>query len=126
MIQKIETKNAPAAIGPYSQAVKVAGFVYCSGQIPLRPDTGEFVDGGVAEQTTQVMENLKQVLSAAGCDLNAVVKTTIYLTCMDDFSVVNEQYSRYFGQIAPARATVQVAALPKGALVEIDAVAVCR
>lgn len=123
MITKIETESAPAAIGPYSQAVKAGDFIYCSGQIPLVPGTANLVEGGVAEQTVQVMENLKQVLLAAGSDFDSVVKTTIYLADMNDFATVNEQYSAYFGAIAPARATVQVAALPKGALVEIDAVA---
>ncbi len=123
MITKIETESAPAAIGPYSQAVKAGDFIYCSGQIPLVPGTANLVEGGVAEQTVQVMENLKQVLLAAGSDFDSVVKTTIYLADMNDFATVNEQYSAYFGAIAPARATVQVADLPKGALVEIDAVA---
>jgi 2-iminobutanoate/2-iminopropanoate deaminase len=123
VIKKIETDNAPAAIGPYSQAVKAGDFVYCSGQIPLVPGTANLVEGGVAEQTVQVMENLKQVLFEARTDFNSVVKTTIYLADMNDFATVNEQYSAYFGAIAPARATVQVAALPKDALVEIDAVA---
>jgi len=123
VITKIETESAPAAIGPYSQAVKAGDFIYCSGQIPLVPGTANLVEGGVAEQTVQVMENLKQVLLAAGSDFASVVKTTIYLADMNDFATVNEQYSAYFGAIAPARATVQVAALPKGALVEIDAVA---
>lgn len=123
MIKKIETEGAPAAIGPYSQAVRAGDFIYCSGQIPLVPGTANLVEGGVAEQTVQVMENLKQVLLAAGSDFDSVVKTTIYLADMNDFATVNEQYSVYFGAIAPARATVQVAALPKDALVEIDAVA---
>lgn len=123
MIKKIETGSAPAAIGPYSQAVRVGSFVYCSGQIPLVPGTPNLVEGGIVEQTVQVMENLKQVLLEAGGDFDSVVKTTIYLADMNDFAAVNEQYSAYFGEIAPARATVQVAALPKNALVEIDAVA---
>lgn len=120
---KIETDSAPAAIGPYSQAIKAGGFLYCSGQVPLVPGTGELVAGGVEEQTNQSLMNLKNVLSAAGVDFNSVVKTTIYLTDLGDFAVVNEIYASYCGEIAPARATVQVAALPKGALVEIDAVA---
>ena len=122
-LTKIDTTKAPAAIGPYSQAIKVGGFLYCSGQVPLVPGTGELVTGGVEEQTTQSMENLQQVLSAAGVDFDSVVKTTIYLTDLGDFSVVNEIYAGFCGEVAPARATVQVAALPKGALVEIDAVA---
>ncbi|MDB4470737.1 RidA family protein [Deltaproteobacteria bacterium] len=124
-MEKIETTKAPAAIGPYSQAVRAGDYLYCSGQIPLLPDSGEMVAGGVAEQTRQVLDNLGQVLIAAGGDFSAVVKTTIYLVDLADFTVVNEIYAEYCVSIAPARATVQVAALPKGALVEIDAVAYC-
>ncbi|RLB78820.1 MAG: RidA family protein [Deltaproteobacteria bacterium] len=120
---KIETAKAPAAIGPYSQAIKAGGFLYCSGQVPLVAETGELVAGGVEEQTRQSLENLKQVLAAAGVDFNSVAKTTIYLTDLGDFTVVNGIYASFCGEVAPARATVQVAALPKGALVEIDAVA---
>jgi len=120
---KIETAKAPAAIGPYSQAIKAGDFLYCSGQVPLIPGTGELVVGGIEEQTTQSLDNLRHVLDAAGVDFNSVVKTTIYLTDLGDFSVVNEIYAGYCGEVPPARATVQVAALPKGALVEIDAVA---
>ncbi len=123
VLTKIETTKAPAAIGPYSQAIKAGDFLYCSGQVPLVPGTAELVAGGIEEQTTQSLENLQQVLGAAGVDFNSVVKTTIYLTDLEDFSVVNEIYAGYCGEVAPARATVQVAALPKGALVEIDAVA---
>ena len=122
-LTKIETVQAPAAIGPYSQAIKVGDFLYCSGQVPLVAETGELVAGGVEEQTRQSLENLKQVLAAAGVDFNSVAKTTIYLTDLGDFTVVNGIYASFCGEIAPARATVQVAALPKGALVEIDAVA---
>ena len=122
-LTKIETVKAPAAIGPYSQAIKVGDFLYCSGQVPLVAETGELVVGGVEEQTRQSLENLKQVLAAAGVDFNSVAKTTIYLTDLGDFTVVNRIYASFCGEIAPARATVQVAALPKGALVEIDAVA---
>ncbi|WP_321370742.1 RidA family protein [uncultured Desulfuromusa sp.] len=120
---KVETKKAPAAIGPYSQAVKAGGVLYCSGQVPLIPETGELVAGGIETQTKQSLDNLQQVLKEAGIDFNSVVKTTIYLTNLGDFSVVNEIYAGYCGKVAPARATVQVAALPKGALVEIDAIA---
>ncbi len=120
---KIETPKAPAAIGPYSQAIKVGSFVYCSGQIPLVPETGEIIAGGIAEQTHQCLQNLQRVLAAAGADFDAVVKTTIYLADLDSFSVVNDIYAGYCGEIAPARATVEVAGLPKGALVEIDAIA---
>lgn len=124
-MEKIETTKAPAAIGPYSQAVKAGDYLFCSGQIPLLPDSGEMVTGDVAEQTRQVLDNLGQVLSAAGVDFSSVVKTTIYLADLADFSVVNEIYAEYCVSIAPARATVQVTALPKGALVEIDAIAYC-
>lgn len=122
-MEEIATKRAPAAIGPYSQAVRAGKFLYCSGQIPLLPESGEIVAGGIVEQTRQVLDNLRQVLSAAGTGFNAVVKTTIYLVDMADFTVVNKIYADYCAAIAPARATVQVAGLPKGALVEIDAVA---
>lgn len=123
VLTKIETAKSPAAIGPYSQAIKAGDFLYCSGQVPLVPGTAELISGGIKEQITQSLENLQQVLSAAGIDFNSVVKTTIYLTDLGDFAVVNEIYAGYCGDVAPARATVQVAALPKGALVEIDAVA---
>ncbi len=122
-LTKVQTTQAPAAIGPYSQAIKAGDFLFCSGQIPLVAETGEIVRGGVAEQARQVLQNLQKVLDAAGIDFESVVKTTIYLADMNDFSVVNEIYGSYFGEVAPARATVQVAALPKGALVEIDAIA---
>jgi 2-iminobutanoate/2-iminopropanoate deaminase len=122
-LTKVETAKAPAAIGPYSQAIKAGDFLYCSGQVPLVPATGELVAGGIEKQTRQSLDNLQQVLSEAGVDFNSVVKTTIYLTDLGDFTVVNEIYAGYCGDIAPARATVQVAALPKGASVEIDAIA---
>jgi len=124
ILKQISTDRAPAAIGPYSQAILAGNTLYCSGQIPLHPETGVMVEGGIEEQTVQVMENLSQVLAAAGFALEMVVKTTIYLEDLENFSVVNETYGKYFTGTAPARATVQVAALPKGALVEIDAVAV--
>lgn len=122
-IVEIETTAAPAAIGPYSQALNTGSFIYCSGQIPLVPATGELVGGGIAEQTHQCLQNLMQVLLAGGTDFSAVVKTTIYLTSLDNFSVVNDIYAGYCAAVAPARATVEVSALPKGALVEIDAIA---
>ena len=122
-ISTIETDKAPAAIGPYSQAVTTDGFVFCSGQVALDASTGELVGDTVAEQTTRAMENLSAVLTAAGTDLDRVVKTTIYLTNMDDFAEVNEAYAKFFGDKPPARATVGVAALPKGARVEIDCIA---
>jgi len=124
ILTQISTDRAPAAIGPYSQAILAGNTLYCSGQIPLHPETGVMVEGGIEEQTVQVMENLSQVLAAAGFALEMVVKTTIYLEDLENFTVVNETYGKYFTGTAPARATVQVAALPKGALVEIDAVAV--
>ncbi|SEA65508.1 endoribonuclease L-PSP [Desulfuromusa kysingii] len=120
---KIDTAKAPAAIGPYSQAIKAGGFLYCSGQIPLIPSTGDLISGGIEEQTKQSLNNLQNVLIEAGVDFNAVVKTTIYLTDLSDFATVNEIYADYCGEVAPARVTVQVAALPKGALIEIDAIA---
>ena len=122
-LTKVETAKAPAAIGPYSQAIKAGDFLYCSGQVPLIPATGELAAGGIEKQTRQSLDNLQQVLSEAGVDFNSVVKTTIYLTDLGDFAIVNDIYAGYCGAVAPARATVQVAALPKGALVEIDAIA---
>lgn len=119
----IATDKAPAAIGPYSQAVKSGGLLFCSGQIPLDPVTGEIVSGGIRPETEQVMKNLGAVLTAAGTGFDHVVKTTIYLVDMADFPVVNEIYGSYFSGPKPARATVAVAALPKGVRVEIDAVA---
>ena len=122
----IVTDQAPAAIGPYSQAVKAAGLLFCSGQIPLDPVSGELISGDIRLETERVMENLRGVLAAAGCGFEQVVRTTIYLVDMDDFPAVNEVYGRYFSAEKPARATVAVAALPKGARVEIDAVAVAQ
>ena len=122
----ISTKDAPAAIGPYSQAVRVGDMIFTSGQIPIDPATGNLVAGGIPEQTTRVLENLKAVLAAAGIDLTHVVKTTVFLKDMKDFAAMNEIYARYFapeGVVAPARSTVQVAALPKDALVEIECIA---
>lgn len=122
-ITSISTKQAPAAIGPYSQAVKAGNMLFCSGQIPLLPD-GQMVEGGIREQTLQVMLNLKAVIAAGGGCFDQVAKTTIYLVDLADFAVVNEIYGSNFRDIPPARATVQVASLPKGALVEIDAILV--
>ena len=118
----ISTPNAPRAIGPYSQAIRAGDYLFCSGQIALSPDSGELVGSDVAEQTKQVMENLRGVVEAAGGDLSKVVKTTIYLTDMNAFPQVNDVYGGYFSENPPARATVGVASLPKGALVEIEAV----
>lgn len=122
-MKAITTSSAPAAIGPYSQAVRVSNFVFLSGQIPLDPSTGKMVDGGIADQTTRVMANLGAVLTAAGLTFANVVKTTIYLTDLADFQIVNDVYAKSFIGTPPARATVQVSALPRGASVEIDAIA---
>lgn len=122
-MQTITTPNAPAAIGPYSQAVKSNNLLFCSGQIPLIPETGEMLAGDIKKETEQVMKNLSAVLVAAGSSFDKVVKTTIYLTDMNDFPAVNEIYGSFFEGQKPARSTVAVAALPKGARVEIDAVA---
>jgi 2-iminobutanoate/2-iminopropanoate deaminase len=122
-MQAIRTPQAPAAIGPYSQAVRAGDFVFLSGQIPLHPETGQLVTGTIEEETRRVMSNLEAVLRAAGGSFESVVRTTIYLTDLGDFQRVNEVYGTHFGATPPARATVQVAALPRGARVEIDAVA---
>jgi len=126
MREAIKTDKAPAALGPYSQAIKVRGgtFVFCSGQLALDPKTGSFVGTTAAEQAVQVMENLKAVLEASGAHMTDVVRTTIFLADMNDFAAVNEVYGRYFTQAPPARATVQVARLPKDGRVEIDVIAV--
>ena len=121
--QVIATKDAPEAIGPYSQAIKTGGMVFCSGQIPIDPATGEFVSNDVVEQTEQVLKNLSAVLEAAGTSLGNVVKTTVFLADMGDFAAMNEVYGRYFSDNKPARATVQAARLPKDARVEIECIA---
>ena len=118
--KQIQTNAAPAAIGPYSQAVQVGDFIFYSGQIPLDPDSGTMVAGGIVEQTQQVMKNMQAVLHASGLDFADVVKTTIYLTDLADFATVNEIYGESFTDIPPARACVQVSALPKGASIEIE------
>ncbi|MEJ7847599.1 MAG: RidA family protein [Pyrinomonadaceae bacterium] len=123
MKEIISTEAAPGAIGPYSQAIKTGNMIFCSGQIPIDPATGEFVSGDIAEQTEQVLKNLKEVLKAAGSDLNGVVKTTVFLADMGDFTAMNEVYGRYFDENKPARATVQAARLPRDARVEIDCIA---
>jgi 2-iminobutanoate/2-iminopropanoate deaminase len=120
----ISTENAPRAIGPYSQAVRAGALVFASGQIPIDPRTGEFVSGGVPEQTEQVLKNLSAVLEAAGAGLDQVVKTTVFLADMDDFGAMNDVYGRFFSKNPPARATVQAARLPRDARVEIEALAV--
>ena len=119
----INTAGAPAAIGPYSQAVSAGGFIFCSGQIPIVPDTGALLSGSAAAQAEQVMANLSAVLEAAGSSLGRIVKTTIFLSDMNDFSAVNEVYSRALGEHRPARATVEVSRLPKDVSVEIECVA---
>src|SRR5437660_9156348 len=124
MKEIIATEDAPRAIGPYSQAVRAGNFVFASGQIPIDPATGEFVAGGVAEQTEQVLRNLTAVFEAAGVGMNQVVKTTVFLADMDDFTAMNEVYGRFFGAEPPARATVQAARLPRDARVEIEAIGV--
>ena len=119
----ISTPNAPAAIGPYSQAVVSNGFAFLSGQIPLDPAAGKIVDGDIAAQTERVLENLKALLEACGTSLTKVVKTTVYLTDMREFAKMNEVYARYFAENPPARATVEAARLPRDVRVEIDCIA---
>lgn len=119
----IRTEDAPQAIGPYEQAIKVGGFVYASGQIPLDPKTGNLVEGDIRIQTRRVMENLKAVLQASGSSLASVVKTTVFLKNIGDFAAMNEVYGQYMGTAKPARSTVAVADLPRGALIEIDLIA---
>jgi 2-iminobutanoate/2-iminopropanoate deaminase len=124
--QAISTKDAPAAIGPYSQAVRIGQFIYTSGQVALDPASGALVAGGIAEQTVRVLENLKAVLAAGDAGLAQVVKTTVFLKNMGDFAAMNEIYARYFaaeGVVPPARSTVEVARLPKDALIEIEVIA---
>ncbi len=119
----IQTADAPAAIGPYSQAVVAGEWLFASGQIPIDPGTGELIDGGIAEQTDRVLKNLAAVLREAGLSLDRVVKTTVYLADMETFGEMNDVYAKHFGDHRPARATVQAAALPKNVGVEIDAIA---
>jgi len=122
MLQPVSTQAAPAAIGPYSQAVRAGDFLFVSGQIPLDPVTGALVDGDVRAQTRRVIENLSAIIAAGGGSLDRVVKTTVYLVDMNDFLAMNEVYAGFFGAPAPARATVQVGRLPKDVRVEIDAI----
>jgi len=123
-IKQVSTEKAPAAIGPYSQAIIVNGIVYTSGQIPINPETGELVCGTIEDQAKQVLENLKNLLAAAGSSLAHVVKTTVFIKDMNDFAQLNNIYAEYFDRPFPARSTVEVARLPKDVLVEIEAVAV--
>ena len=123
MRERIQTKSAPAAIGPYSQAIKANGFVFVSGQIPIDPETGEFVSGGIVEQTERVLKNLRAVLEASGSGLDQVVKTPVFVCDMKEFSAMNEVYASFFSGAPPARSTVAAAGLPRDAMVEIEAVA---
>ena len=123
MKEIVHTEQAPKAIGPYSQAIRTNGFVFASGQIPTDPETGQFVAGGIAEQTEQVIKNLSRVLEAAGSGLNRVVKTTVFLVDMEEFAAMNEVYGKFFSEEPPARATVAAARLPRDARVEIEAIA---
>lgn len=120
----ISTPSAPAAVGPYSQAVQMGQFIFTAGQIPLVPETGKLVTGGIEEQTRQVMQNLTNILEAAGSKLANIVKTTIFVTDLNDFATINQIYGSFFSDAPPARSTVQVAGLPLGAKVEIEAIAV--
>ena len=121
----VQTDTAPKALGPYSQAIAAGGMIYCAGQIPLDPATGNIVSGGIAQQTEQVLKNLRAVLKAAGSDLDRAVKTTVFLKDMNDFAAMNEVYGKpeYFGAAPPARSTVEVARLPRDVRVEIEVVA---
>jgi 2-iminobutanoate/2-iminopropanoate deaminase len=121
--EPVQTDNAPKAIGPYEQAIKANGFIYTAGQIPIDPKTGSFIEGGITAQTRQVLENLKAVLEAGGSSLDRVVKATVFLKNMADFAAMNDVYAQYLGSAKPARSTVAVAELPRGALIEIDLVA---
>jgi 2-iminobutanoate/2-iminopropanoate deaminase len=121
--ESVQTDNAPKAIGPYQQAIKANGFIYTAGQIPIDPKTGNLVEGDISAQTRQVLENLKAVLEAGGSALDRVVKATVFLKNMADFAPMNEVYAQYLGSAKPARSTVAVAELPRGALIEIDLVA---
>ena len=122
----IKTDQAPAAIGPYEQGIEVGGFLFTSGQIPLVPATGKFLEGNIEEETELVIRNLEAILTAAGLTLKDVVKTTVYLSDLGYFGRMNQVYEKFFGENKPARACVQVAALPKGAKIEMDAIAVSR
>ena len=124
MNKQISTNNAPAAIGPYSQAIEANGMVFASGQIPLDPATGNFVEGGIKEQTRQSLPNAQNILKEAGTDLAHVVKTTVFLSDMDNFAAMNEVYAEFFSQPFPARSAVAVKTLPKNALVEVECIAV--
>ncbi len=123
MKQALNPKSGPKPIGPYNQAIKVGDFLFCSGQIPINPNTGQLVEGDIQVQTTQVIENIKSILQSAGLNLENVVKTTVYMTDLTEFPAMNEVYAKYFGPVYPARTTVQVDDLPRGAKIEIDVIA---
>ena len=123
-MKAISTKNAPAAIGPYSQAIETGGMIFASGQLPINPSTGTFPEGGIKEQTRQSLTNAKHILEEAGTDLQHVVKTTVFLSDMADFAAMNEVYAEFFSQPFPARSAVAVKTLPKNALVEVECIAV--
>jgi 2-iminobutanoate/2-iminopropanoate deaminase len=120
---RVQTEKAPKALGPYSQAIKAGGFIFASGQIAIDPTTGQFVAGGIAEQTERVLTNLSAVLEAAGSSLQKVVKTTVFLADIEEFSAMNEAYEKFFGDTPPARSTIQAGRLPRDARVEIEAIA---
>ena len=120
----LHTDKAPAAVGPYSQAIEANGFIFASGQLPIDPSTNAFAEGGVKEQTRQSLKNARNVLAAAGVDLSHVVKTTVFLSDMDNFAAMNEVYAEFFKEPYPARSAIAVKALPKGALVEVECIAV--
>lgn len=122
-MEVINTKSAPSAIGPYSQAIQVGNLVYTSGQIPIDPSTGSFVEGGIKEQTRQSLSNVQAILKEAGLTMNDVIKTTVFLTDMNDFAEMNSVYAEFFSNPYPARSAVAVKTLPKGALVEIEVIA---
>jgi 2-iminobutanoate/2-iminopropanoate deaminase len=126
MKQVVNTNKAPSAIGPYSQAIKANGFIFVSGQLPVVPTTGEFAEGGIVAQTKQSLENVKAILEQAGCTLDDVVKTTVFIKEMNDFAIMNNMYAEYFTKDCPARACFEVARLPKDALVEIEVIAICK
>ncbi|NPV44932.1 MAG: RidA family protein [Firmicutes bacterium] len=123
--QAISTKKAPAAVGPYSQAIKAGGFLFVSGQIPINPETGELVTGDIKAQTHQVLKNVKAIIEEAGLTMDDVVKATVFISDMDQFAAVNEVYAQYFGDVPPARACVEVARIPKDVGVEVEVIAVC-
>lgn len=122
----INTDKAPSAIGPYSQAIKANGFIFVSGQLPVDPASGRFAEGGVTAQTKQSLENVKAILTEADCTFNDVVKATVFIKDMDNFSEVNNVYAAYFTKECPARACIEVARLPKDALIEIEVIAICK